>query len=441
MSCNFRMLMLNIPLIIVLFSLSWIVGMGIYSVYSDCDPLKSGYTKSADAILPFYIEDKYSFVPGLMGIFLSTLFNSALILNVSNLNSLATVTWEDFLSNLPQFKGLEDKKQLQIIKFIGSIYGLMIMGVGFLVQLLSGVIESAQLMTSATSGPLLGEEMKIYPTQMILIVIWLSGVFLLAILVPFANWKGASVGMIVSHIIILAVTFGHLTIDKTVEFLETSVEGCTNDSFSSGIVKPTSPMFISLAQHKPIEVTSWLQRQDALTTTPAPPMVDNSQFPQNIFSISYMYYSLFGTLITVVVGIVVSICTYSDADSYDSKYIHPMIYRLTKWFPKSEKLFSNEQKESTDIKNSSLKEPIEQHFNPAFDIKSEDIMSSNQAFEGDDVNSIKFKANLIYKSDLCAAEKYKKLSEDSILPWKFDCTRNLHRVDKHLNGFAEVSVH
>lgn len=131
--------------------------MCIYAVYQNCDPLQSGYTKSADAILPFYVEDKYSFIPGLMGIFLSTLFNSALILNVSNLNSLATVTWEDFLSNLPQFKGLTDKKQLQIIKFVGTIYGLMIMGVGFLVQLLSGVIESAQLMTSATSGPLLGK--------------------------------------------------------------------------------------------------------------------------------------------------------------------------------------------------------------------------------------------------------------------------------------------
>lgn len=149
------MLMLNIPVIIVLFSLSWIVGMGIYAAYATCDPLLSGYTKSADAILPFYIEDKYSFIPGLMGIFLSTLFNSALILNVSNLNSLATVTWEDFLSH--RNKGMADGKQLKIIKFIGSIYGVMIMGVGFLVQLLSGVIESAQLMTSATSGPLLGK--------------------------------------------------------------------------------------------------------------------------------------------------------------------------------------------------------------------------------------------------------------------------------------------
>lgn len=78
------------------------------------------------------------------------------------------------MSHLPQFKGMEDKKQLQTIKFIGSVYGLMIMGVGFLVQLLSGVIESAQLMTSATSGPLLGDDDEHLPTRnKILIVILL----------------------------------------------------------------------------------------------------------------------------------------------------------------------------------------------------------------------------------------------------------------------------
>lgn len=392
-----KMLMLNIPVIIVLFSLSWIVGMGIYSVYSDCDPLKSGYTKSPDAILPFYVEDKYSFVPGLMGIFLSTLFNSALILNVSNLNSLATVTWEDFLSHLPQFKGMQDKKQLQIIKFIGSIYGLMIMGVGFLVQLLSGVIESAQLMTSATSGPLLG-------------------VFLLAILVPFANWKGATAGMIVSHTVILFVTFGHLTIDKSVQFLETSIEGCTNETFSSQIIKPTSSMMLSLAQQKPIEVSKWMEKQDFTLNTQSTPPPDYSHFPQNIFAISYMYYSLFGTCITVLVGMVVSLLTLSEADAYNSKYIHPVILRVSKWFPGSEKLFSDDRNEETQIKNTSLKEPIEQHFNVAFDDKSEDILSNSQVHNENDNNNDKFKKNLIYKTELHPVENYKKLSEDSNLP-------------------------
>lgn len=240
---------------------------------------------------------------------------------------------------------------------------------------------------------------------------------------PFANWKGASAGMIASHVIILFVTFGHLTIDKSDEFLETSIAGCTNESFSSAIVKPTSPMFISLAQQKPIAATSWLERNVVVSTTQAGPVQDNSQFPQNVFSISYMYYSLFGTLITVFVGMFVSLLTRSDADAYDSKYIHPCVYRMAKWFPGYEKLFSIEQSdESSNIKTSSLKaEPVEQHYNQAFDTHSENICSSKEksrevAFkhDEDEICSVKFKSNIIYKSELePRTENYKKLSEDT----------------------------
>lgn len=42
---------------------------------------------------------------------------------MSNVNSLATVTWEDFVSAAPPFKGISDKQQLVIIKIIGVIYG------------------------------------------------------------------------------------------------------------------------------------------------------------------------------------------------------------------------------------------------------------------------------------------------------------------------------
>ena len=52
----------------------------------------------------------------------------------------------------------------------GCLYGFIIMGITFGVATLSGVIESSMLMTSATSGPLLG-------------------VFLLAMLFPCCNWK------------------------------------------------------------------------------------------------------------------------------------------------------------------------------------------------------------------------------------------------------------
>jgi hypothetical protein len=50
------------------------------------------------------------------------MFVSIHSLAVSNLNSLATVTWEDFISQIPQFRSFTDKRQLFIIKFIGKSF-------------------------------------------------------------------------------------------------------------------------------------------------------------------------------------------------------------------------------------------------------------------------------------------------------------------------------
>lgn len=70
--------MANMPFITILFSLSWVVGMVIYSTYSMCDPMEAGYIKKMDEILPFFVEDKLSYIPGCLGIFMATLFNGAL---------------------------------------------------------------------------------------------------------------------------------------------------------------------------------------------------------------------------------------------------------------------------------------------------------------------------------------------------------------------------
>ncbi|XP_055590140.1 sodium-coupled monocarboxylate transporter 1-like [Uranotaenia lowii] len=185
-----KTMLINIPLVAVLFSLPWLVGMGIYAVYYNCDPLKVGLISKIDQILPFFVVDYFSSAPGAWGLFVGTLFNGALTLNISNINSLATVTWEDFLSLIPGWK-TSDSFQLTVIKVVGSFYAVLIMGMAFLVGLFSGVIESSVLVISATSGPLLG-------------------VFILAMFVPFANWKGAALGMAVSHILTLWIVIGRM---------------------------------------------------------------------------------------------------------------------------------------------------------------------------------------------------------------------------------------
>lgn len=139
---------------------------------------------------------------------------------MSILNSLATVTWEDFVSHIPVFQNFKETKQVVIIKIIGSCYGIAVMGVSFGIGMLSGVIESSMLVTSVTSGPLLG-------------------VFILAMLIPCANWKGTAVGMIVSHILTMWLAIAGLTVEKPpVVTLPLSVAGCHNESYNEHIMLP-----------------------------------------------------------------------------------------------------------------------------------------------------------------------------------------------------------
>lgn len=309
-------MMANMPIITVLFSLSWVVGMVIFANYADCDPLSLGYISKIDEIVPFFVEDKFLNLPGLLGLVMAILFNSALTLAVSNLNSLATVTFEDFLSHIPALSDLKDTQQLRTIKIIGVIYGLLIIGISFLVAMLSGVIESSMLMTSATSGPLLG-------------------VFILAMLVPCANWKGAAAGMIFSHVMSLWITFGHLSLGIVTELLPLSTENCHNETFSSWVTQP-----ISLEQYSMANVSATTSIYEIVTPSPAS---DKSSDPLNVlYGITYMYYALIGSLSTVVVGIVVSLVTAdAETDKYEEHLLHPAARKLAGLFPGKRRLYAS----------------------------------------------------------------------------------------------------
>lgn len=300
-------MMANIPVITVLFSLSWVVGMVIFANYANCDPMSLGYTTKFDEIVPFYVEDKFVYLPGLLGLVMATLFNSSLTITVSILNSLATVTFEDFLSQIPALRNLKDTQQLKIIKSLAVFYGFLVIGVSFLVGMLSGVIESSMLMTSATSGPLLG-------------------VFVLAMLVPCANWKGASAGMIFSHVTTLWLTFGRLSLDIPTESLPLSTDGCENDTFSAHLMKSKDVM--------PIQWSS--ATKDHLFEEETPESVLD-----NVYGITYMYYALIGSLSTVIVGIIVSLLTAdSKEDAYEDHLLHSSVLKLSKMMPGKPRLFA-----------------------------------------------------------------------------------------------------
>ncbi|KAB0794839.1 hypothetical protein PPYR_11678 [Photinus pyralis] len=311
-----KTLMYNIPVITILFSLSWVVGMVVYAVYANCDPYKAGYIKKYDEVLPFFVEDRFNYAPGILGLFMACLFNGALSLNVSNLNSLATVTFEDFLKPIPRLKAMKDIHQLYVIKAIGVVYGFVIMGISFGVGLLSGVIESSMLVTSATSGPLLG-------------------VFFLAMLVPCCNWKGAAIGMITSHILTLWITFGGLTIDKPIVVMPLSTEGCNNSSFNPHILRADIPFPITTTQPPTTVTYSSLNITRAETSDPL----------TDLYSITYMYYSFIGCIITVVIGCTFSCITnVSEDELYTKNLIHPIAQKIASWCPGANRRYLEDRK-------------------------------------------------------------------------------------------------
>lgn len=125
---------------------------------------------------------------------------------MSTLNSVATVTWEDFISHIPMFRKFADFKQLCAIKTLGVTYAVICMGLAYIVGMFSGVIEISMFVNAATSGTLVG-------------------VFILAMVIPFSNGKGASVGMITSHAVIIALSItSYLSKNMNTDFLPTSID-------------------------------------------------------------------------------------------------------------------------------------------------------------------------------------------------------------------------
>lgn len=51
---------------------------------------------------------------------------------------------------------------------------------------------------------------------------------------------------------------------------------------------------------------------------------------ETIFNVSYMYYTVIGAMVTIVIGTIVSSFTKSEKDKFDYKLLHPAVVKLWK---------------------------------------------------------------------------------------------------------------
>lgn len=85
--------------------------------FRDCDPLLSGAIRKYDQILPFYVLQSLSDIPGFSGVFLAGVVGATTSTVSSIINSLATTAYVDIFSLLVQ---LPERKAAGITKIIGK---------------------------------------------------------------------------------------------------------------------------------------------------------------------------------------------------------------------------------------------------------------------------------------------------------------------------------
>jgi len=255
----------------------------MYAAYHDCDPLRSKEIAARDELLPLYVMTYMGHLQGVPGLFVAGIFSASLGTVATALNSLTAVTVKDFLNGALKWE-LPDEQGAKIGKWISFGFGLLSFGLVFVVEQMGSVLQIALSFNGMVGGITLG-------------------LFSLGMFFPWSNSKGALCGAAVATGVVLWIGLGTqiALASGIISFEEkfTSVAGCvcTNTSEVLNTVLP------DLEKHEP---QWWIQ----------------------LYKLSYLWYSLLGFLLTIVVGLVVSILTGSlDTCCLDEDLMSPPVRR------------------------------------------------------------------------------------------------------------------
>ncbi|CAL8115700.1 unnamed protein product [Orchesella dallaii] len=266
------------PLNIFTIGLCLLSGIVIFSSYAGCDPMAIGTITRVDGIVPHFVKTELAFIPGMMGLFTACVFSASLSTLSSGLNSLAAVTWEDFLSRIPSLKRMSPKGQANLIRTVALAYGLLSIGLAFGAQRMGSILAATITALGALSGPL-------------------GMVFVMGVLMPFVNKYGAISGMVTGFLSMIWITINAFILDKSHIPMPFSAEDCPNE------ILQTINSTVTIAH------------------------VEELNFPEKLYTLSYILYPFVGGVITGAVGIVVSLFSggICSAKNINPKYLHPLV--------------------------------------------------------------------------------------------------------------------
>ncbi|KFQ37466.1 Sodium-coupled monocarboxylate transporter 2, partial [Mesitornis unicolor] len=237
-------------------------GLVMYSYYKSCDPWTAHFISAPDQLMPYFVMDIFSSMPGVPGLFVACAFSGTLSTVAASINALATVTFEDLVKKC--FPNMSDKMSTWISKGLCILYGILCTLMAAGASLLGGVVQASLSIHGMCGGPVLG-------------------LFTLGIVFPCANWKGAIGGLLTGIILAFwAGTGSFIYPAPPTKFipLQLSTFNCTLAN-STQVLATAAP---TAAPDRPLLADTW-------------------------YSLSYLYFSTIGCLGCAVAGLLISYVT------------------------------------------------------------------------------------------------------------------------------------
>lgn len=264
-------LWLNLPILILLSLSTCFAGLCIYYYYENCDPLLDERVTSRDQLLPRFIMDTMNHLPGLAGLCVAGIFSGSLSTISSAISSLTAVTLEDYVKPiLTTYCGQRELNEFRTAlysKIISISYGMICILLAFLAGSLGGLLQASLSILGLVGGPILG-------------------LFTLGMCVTVANQKGAIVGLLMGLFFSAWVGFGGPK--PTEPILPVSMDNCHfNDTRFEIFIRAEKKLQYGIHFHRDTY---------------------ENYFHEffYLYRISYMWYSVLGFLVTVIVGILMS---------------------------------------------------------------------------------------------------------------------------------------
>ncbi|XP_067662754.1 sodium-coupled monocarboxylate transporter 1-like isoform X1 [Haliotis asinina] len=352
-----KALYMSIPPTLILSCLVCFVGLVIFAVYNECDPYMLGHVKARDQLLPFLVMDKLTFLPGLAGLFVASLFSASLSSISSGLNALSIVFLEDILKLAWEARDWVPSTVFvnRTAKVIGLVFGGVVIAVAFLARLLGQtVLQIVLSIFGMSGGPLLG-------------------LFICGIFIPFINAWGALCGLILSTAMAFWAGVGSTLVLPVPPVNNVSINACDD---WVGVLRNCSISDIGIAS--------------ILNSTIAVPSVEPYGQDLWIYHMSYLWYALYAVLVSVLTGVIVtfitSTCTgFNTPSKVKASFIHQACDRLCCYLPLSCVKVNREEKEDEiDFSNTDWIFKTTGHV-PPWKVNDDDYSTASQ--QSEQVNS------------------------------------------------------